>query len=215
VSDWATIASLATAAGTLVLAVATFAAVRSGNRSARTSELSARTAEQSLLAGQRPLLVTSRLQDPPQKVRFVEGNWLTVQGGGATLEATDGVLYLAMSVRNVGTGLAVMLGWHVLVGRQEERSHPPLEEFTTQQRDIYVAPGDSELWQGALRDPADDRFKAVAAAIEARDILAVDLLYGDFEGGQRMISQFALQYINDRWLALVGRHFNIDRPDPR
>lgn len=33
-SDWETAASLATAGGTLVLAVATFAAVRSGNRSA-------------------------------------------------------------------------------------------------------------------------------------------------------------------------------------
>ena len=92
---------------------------------------------------------------------------------------------------------------------------PPLEEFTTQVRDIYVAPGDSELWQGALRDPAADQFKAVAAAIEARDILTVSLLYGDLEGGQRMISQFALQYGNDRWLTTVGRHFNIDRPDPR
>ena len=33
-ADWATISSLATAGGTLVLAVATFAAVRSSNRSA-------------------------------------------------------------------------------------------------------------------------------------------------------------------------------------
>jgi hypothetical protein len=79
VNNWATIASLATAGGTLVLAVATFAAIRSGNRSARTAERAARTAERSLLAGQRPLLVNSRLQDPPQKARFVEGNWLTVQ----------------------------------------------------------------------------------------------------------------------------------------
>jgi hypothetical protein len=215
VNNWATIASLATAGGTLVLAVATFAAVRSGNRSARTADRAARIAEESLLAGQRPLLVNSRLQDAPQKARFVEGNWVTVQGGGATLEATDGALYLAISVRNVGTGLAVMLGWHVVVGRQAERSHPPLEDFTIQQRDIYVGPGDSELWQGALRDSADDRFKAVAAAIEAKDILTVSLLYGDYEGGQRMISQFSLQYGNDRWLTVVGRHFNIDRADPR
>ena len=53
-TDWASIASLATAAGTLVLAVATFAAVRSANRAAR-------AAEQSLLVGLRPLLVPSRL----------------------------------------------------------------------------------------------------------------------------------------------------------
>jgi hypothetical protein len=47
-------------------AVATFASIRSANRSARISERAARTAEQSLLAGQRPLLVSSLLQDPAQ-----------------------------------------------------------------------------------------------------------------------------------------------------
>ena len=39
-TDWATISSLATAGGTLVLAVATFASVRSSNRTARLAELS-------------------------------------------------------------------------------------------------------------------------------------------------------------------------------
>ncbi|HXY84557.1 MAG TPA: hypothetical protein VEH52_03665 [Gaiellaceae bacterium] len=48
-ADWVTISSLATAGGTLVLAGATFASVRSANRASR-------VAEQSLLAGLRPLL---------------------------------------------------------------------------------------------------------------------------------------------------------------
>ena len=39
-SDWASVASLATAAGTLVLAVATFSAVRPANRAARAAEQS-------------------------------------------------------------------------------------------------------------------------------------------------------------------------------
>ena len=67
-ANWETLASLGTAAGTLVLAVATFASVRSANRAAR-------TAERSLLAGMRPLLVTSRLQDLAQKVMFGDEHW--------------------------------------------------------------------------------------------------------------------------------------------
>ncbi len=39
-ADWVTISSLATAGGTLVLAVATFGSVRSANRTARVAELS-------------------------------------------------------------------------------------------------------------------------------------------------------------------------------
>jgi hypothetical protein len=59
-ADWASVASLATALGTLVLAVATFASVRSANRTAL-------AAEQSVQADLRPLLVASRLHDDAQK----------------------------------------------------------------------------------------------------------------------------------------------------
>ena len=215
-TNWANISSLAAAVSTLVLAVATFASVRSGNRSARTADRAARAAEQSLLAGQRPLLVNSRLQDPPQKVEFTEGRRLAVAGGRAALEATDDVVYLAASIRNVGTGLAVLHGWHLCPDIQRERAHVPIEEFTSQTRDIFVAPGDNGFWQGAYRDPAADGFKAVADAIKAQHPLMLSLLYGDFEGGQRVISQFTLRQVEDEsWLASVVRHFNIDRPDPR
>jgi len=215
VTDWATIASLATAGGTLVLAGATFAAIRSASRSARISEHVARTAERSLLAGQRPLLVNSRLQDPAQKMQYPEGKWLTADGGTAALEVTGDAVYLAVSIRNVGTGLAVLHGWHVGAGMRTGRSHPPLEEFTTQNLDIYVAPGDNGLWLSALRDPAAGVFQTVAGAVNASQPLAVDLLYGDFEGGQRVITQFSLRHANERWLAQATRHFNVDRPDPR
>ena len=215
VVDWSTIASLATAGGTLVLAVATFASIRSANRSARISERAARTAERSLLAGQRPLLVASRLQDPQQKVQYPEGMWLMVDGGGAALEVAGDVVYLAISIRNAGTGLAVLHGWHVRVGLQTERSHPPLEEFTNQNLDIFVAPGDNGMWLSALRDPTADIFHTVADAIKAGEPLLISLLYGDFEGGQRVITQFSLRHAGEHWLAQATRHFNVDRPDPR
>jgi hypothetical protein len=52
-ADLATIAGLGTAAGTLVLAVATFSSTRSANRAAR-------VAERTLLLGLRPALVPGR-----------------------------------------------------------------------------------------------------------------------------------------------------------
>lgn len=214
-TDWSTIASVATAGGTLVLAVATFASIRSANRSARISERAARTAERSLLAGQRPLLVSSRLKDPTQKIQYPEGIWLTVDGGTAALEVTDDVVYLAVSIRNVGTGLGVLHGWHALPGLHTDRSHPPVEEFTIQNLDIYVAPGENGLWLAALRDPAASIFQDVADAVKAGEPLAIDLLYGDLEGGQRVITQFTLRHASERWLAQATRHFNVDRPDPR
>jgi len=214
-TNWATIASLATAGGTLVLAVATFVSVRQGNRATRISEQAARVAEQSLLAGRRPLLANSRLQDPKQQIEFSEGEAVEVPGGHAGLQATDSVVYMAISIRNVGTGVAVLHGWHLHIGIQRERAHPPLEEFITQNRDIYVAPGDIGFWEGAYRDPAAAPFQAAAAAIKAGETLLVSLLYGDYEGGQRVITQFIVRRQEEAWLATVVRHFNVDRPDPR
>ena len=54
-------------------------------------------------------------------------------------------------------------------------------------------------------------------AIQGRRRLSVELLYGDHEGGQRMVSRFALNSPGDgsTWLSSVGRHWNLDRPDPR
>jgi hypothetical protein len=215
-TDLATISSLAAAGSTLVLAGVTFASVRSANRSARTAERAARVAERSLLAGQRPLLMNSRLQDPTQKIDFQEGTRIELDGGRAALKTTENVVYMAISIRNVGTGLAVLHGWYLCPEFQRERSHPPLDDFTNQSRDIYVASGDAGFWQGAYRDPQTASFKAAAAAIDAGDPMTLSLLYGDYEGGQRMISQFTLRRgEKDNWLAAVVRHFNIDGPDPR
>src|SRR5664279_2912666 len=100
-TDWATISSLATAGGTLVLAGATFAAVRSSNRAARATE-------RALLEGIRPILMPSRLQDPVQKVGFLDDHWLKLEGGRAVAEVADGAVYLAMSLRNAGSGIAVL-----------------------------------------------------------------------------------------------------------
>jgi hypothetical protein len=161
------------------------------------------------------LLTNSRPQDPKQRVEFREGEYLDVLGGRAGIRAADSAVYLALSIRNIGTGVGLLHGWHLDVGTQFERVHPALEQFTTQALDIYVAPGDTGFWEGAFRDTDTDEFKAVTAAVAAGETLVIYLLYGDYEGGQRVISQFNLVHQDDNWVASVVRHFNVDRPDPR
>ena len=208
-SDWASIASLATAAGTLVLAVATFAAVRSANRAAR-------AAEQSLLVGLRPLLVASRLQDDTQKVMFADGKWIHVPGGRVTAQAEDGVIYLIMSLRNVGRGIAVLHSWHFYPSWGVDLPDPVIDEFHRLSRDLYVPPGDIGFWQGAFRDQGDPQYEEACKVVTAREQMTIDILYGDHEGGQRVVTRFALQPREDQgWMISVSRHWNIDRPDPR
>src|SRR3974377_1614876 len=108
-TDWSTVATFATAVGTLVLAVATFVAVRSANRATR-------IAEAAYQVNLRPVLVPSRLQDPMQKVRWMDDHWARLEGGRATAELVDGCTYVASSLRNVGAGIAVPFGWSLREG---------------------------------------------------------------------------------------------------
>lgn len=210
--QWSTVASLATAGGTLVLAIATFSATRSSNRSAR-------LAERAILLQNRPVLSPSRLDDRPEKVPFIEQKWFRVKGGHAVIEHSDGVLYMIMGVRNVGTGLAVLRGWRARPGQLtvQDNDHAPLESFQRQGRDIYIPAGDTGYWQGAIREADNEDLPGLIEAIEHREVVTIELLYGDGEGGQRVISRFGILPIGDEgdWLTTVSRHWNLDRDDPR
>jgi hypothetical protein len=213
-ADWATISSLATAGGTLVLAIATFSSVRSANRSARVAELS-------LMAGLRPVLVPSREDDPTERIGFGDGALMSVPGHGAALRIENSNIYMAIALRNGGNGLAVIHGWRTEVIEQgrsaADMEAPPLEDFQPQQRDLYIPAGDTGFWQGAIRDRGHRQYQAVRAAAEGGRRVIVDLLYGDYEGGQRTIGRFGLtpwpEIEGER--AEVVRYWNVDRADPR
>jgi hypothetical protein len=215
-TDWATIATAATAVGTLVLAAATFSSVRSAN-------MAARVAERSLQVGLRPLLLPSRFEDPVVKVNFLDEHLMHARGGMGAVDEADGNFYMIMSVRNAGSGLAILHGWF-LPEEPEDRADwastmtpPEPELFRRLNRDIYVAGNDVGFWQGALRDPQDPCYPTVRKALEDRTPLMVDLLYGDQDGGQRTISRFRLTARQEgpERLASVARHWFLDRADPR
>ncbi len=205
-----TIASLTTAAGTLVLAIATFAATRSANRSSR-------LAEQSLLAGLQPVLVGARLDDPRQKISFQDQHWVLVEGALAGAEESDdnGAIYLVLPVRNAGSGVAVLQGWHPVPEQVPGAPHQPLAEFRMHGRDMFIAPGELGFWQAAIRDNGDPDRQLFSTAIRDRNPFAVDVLYSDIHGGQRAISRFSFLPAHERWLSSASRHWAIDGPSPR
>jgi hypothetical protein len=215
-ADTSTIASLATAGGTLILAIATFASTRSANRAARVSD-------QAFKVGLRPVLFSARPQDPPQKVGFIDDHWVRLHDGLAVVQEHEQKLYLAMPLRNVAAGLAVLHGWHLRPERLTgEVSPEPIEQFRRNNRDLYVPAGDISFWQAAIREREDPVYAPLQAAIEAGEGISLDLLYGDHEGGQRTVTRF---FLSPRahgseeepwmWTCAVSRHWNLDRADPR
>jgi hypothetical protein len=214
-SNWETISSLATGAGTLVLAVATFASVRSANRSAR-------IAEQALREQRRPLFAQSRNDDPRQKIMFGDEHWVTVDGSRGAAEFEDGNVYFVMSLRNIGAGIGVCQSWSVRPGLQRGiNEHMPEADFRLQQRDLYIPAGDVGLWQGAIRDTGDPQHRELADTIRRNEPVSIELLYSDQVGEQRTISRYSLiPFAREddegvSWMVNGNRHWYLDRAGPR
>ena len=209
VADWQTISALATAGGTLVLAAATFTALRSANRSAR-------IAERALLAGMRPLVVHSLADDPVHKVLWNDGHTARVSGGRAVAELDRGVIYLAAGIRNVGAGIALLHGWYPMAQLAlSDVPHREPDEFRRLTIDLFVPPGGSGYWEGAVREPDDPVRSGLTRVLAEREPFTIDVLYGDQDGGQRTVSRFHVLPGGDGWYCLASRHWNIDRPGPR
>jgi hypothetical protein len=210
-ADWTTISSLATAAGTLVLATATFASVRTAHRATAATE-------RALQVSLRPVLLPARFEDPTTKVMFVDDHWLKVDGGRFGIDVTDENIYMVLPLRNVGTGIAVLDRWDIRPGRITSDVEPnDVSTYHRLTRDLYVAGGDLGFWQGALRDPDDPLFAEIREQACGEGHLTLDLLYGDHEGGQRTITRFGLNRNADSgiWFAAGSRYWYLERDDPR
>jgi hypothetical protein len=215
-TDWVAISGLATGGGTLALAGATLASVKSSNRSAR-------VAERAMLVNMRPVLVPSRPEvDPVERFGFGDTPMFLLNPGNGLARDSGDVIYLAMALRNVGTGLAVLHGWHAQprpsFGASQQMKAPDAGNFHPQLRDLYISFNDTGFWQGAMRDPGEEGVDAIRQCIADRQPIMVDLLYGDHEGAQRTISRFGLSTEDeqgDEWLCGVIRHWSLDGLDPR
>ncbi|MGI8506758.1 MAG: hypothetical protein ACR2MK_08145 [Solirubrobacteraceae bacterium] len=210
-ADWVTISSLATAGGTLVLAVATFSSVRSANRSARLAELS-------LMAGLRPVLIPSREEDPTERIRFGDQQLVMFPATAArSTSATRRSTWRSVCATGAPAWPSSPAG--ACSCAQALLTSAPSSTTHRQQIDLYIPAGDTGYWLGALRGPSAPAFDAISRAAAADELVQVDLLYGDHEGGQRTIVRFVMspwpegEAEGKRAYAL--RYWNVDREDPR
>lgn len=171
-------------------------------------------------------MVPSRVTDPAEKLMWQDRHWAKLPGGRAVAEIVEDNIYLAASVRNVGSGIGVIQGWYLNSPRAlAPQHHRNQDEFRVQGRDLYIASGDTSFWQAALRDKEDELYQPIRDAIEAREGFAVELLYSDHEGGQLAITWLSILPIShpdpdtgelvEEWLPTASRHWTLDGSDPR
>jgi hypothetical protein len=147
--------------------------------------------------------------------------------GHAVLEEKDGVIYMAISLLNVGSGIGVLQGWRVDVTQNIDPhaslaemqqtaagTRPDVATFRPQTRDLYSPPGDLSFWQAAIRTTDDPDRLRMQEAIAGMGPVIVDLLYSDQDGGQRTISRFSVTRYSrevNEWYPTVVRHWFVDQ----
>jgi hypothetical protein len=173
------------------------------------------------------LLVVARPDDTDQQIQFADGRVIEMSSGEAVYSPRAGVIYLAIPLRNVGTGIAHLQRYRLepeeedsvrtdpLGPARHRRGDPPPDPrtFAYQQRDLYIAPGETGFWQAALRDRESPLFMEAERAHHSRGRLTVDVLYGDLEDGQPTITRFVLLPGPDHtWSCNTAHHWR-DFPD--
>ena len=166
-----------------------------------------------MLAAQRPTLIPSHEDDAPERVRFVDGVVLEVPGHGGAVRCQDDNIYMAIALRNGGSGVALIHAWRAQGGDPSTaQDRPRLEDFRHQTRDLFVPSGETGFWQGAIRDRDDPAYDAVHDSATERQGVIIDILYGDHEGAQKGIVRFLVS----EWPNVEGdradivRYWNID-----
>jgi hypothetical protein len=148
-------------------------------------------------------------------VGWIDQHLTKVPGGQGVVEQDGDVVYLAAGLRNVGSGIAILHGWHIYMDADPLRPPTAPDGFRRLTRDLYIAPGDTGFWQGAMRDAEDPDRIPLQAVVAARERFTIDILYGDNEGLQRTISRLSFVPRGELWMVTMARHWNVDRADPR
>ena len=170
------------------------------------------------------MLTPSRREDPEEPVQFADGRVFEVGSGRAMLHRDQAAIYLAVPLRNVGSGIALLRGYRLeaeaaegiaedprgIARHRRGDAAPDPAAFAEQQRDLYIPSDAVGFWQAALRDPAESLYGRVQGAIDGGGRLTVDLFYTDHEGGQPTITRFVLlPGDGERWRCDVTHHWSI------
>ena len=121
-----------------------------------------------------------------------------------------------MSLRNVGSGVAVLQAWGIDVPPSIEEQAPldDLDRLRRQLRDLYISANDVGFWQAALRDADDPLYEGIRSAIQERRTFLIDVMYTNDEGDQRALTRFVVAPTHDDGTqpAVLGRTPHLSRP---
>ena len=206
-ADWVAISSLATAGGTLALAATTYAL--SGRRTAPPGRRRCRSSP-----GSGRCSSSRRARTRRSASNFVDGVSVTARARAPASRSSRARLPRRLvAQRRAGHRACCTAATCSPSGASWWRARAAGRVPSPHARHLHPARQDRLLADRLPgRRPASGT--EVLAAVE-RGVFSVHVLYGDYEGGQRVVSHFGVRREEDgTWPLTVVRHWQIDRDDP-
>jgi hypothetical protein len=156
-------------------------------------------------------------------VQFADGQTFPVGGRHALVHKETGVIYLAIPLCNVGTGLAVLRGYRLQGETASDVTQDPRGVAQHRRGDLAppaavllaaaAGPADQRkpgrFLAGALRDPATPLYKEIALAVDTGGRMTVDVMYGDHAGGQPSVTRFVMLPEAGSWRCDATRYWSL------
>jgi len=183
---------------TTLLAIVTFALVCA-------TYLMAQTAKRQFGRQLLPILIPSRIRDPIRKVYFSNNTWQMLYGDQVLVDSVD-TLYVAIPLRNIGSGTAVVRGLSIPdVGPDDDalpRRRPSLKNLIAAKTDLLLGPGDiSHLSIDSEAQTADRQRHALQTQVERIDRdsgVYLDILHCDHVRRQHNITRIELAQVSEK-----------------
>lgn len=172
--------------------------------------LSARQIKHNLL----PIMVPARPDGRKRVARFTLEKHVTIRNADTYAEFDGDGVCLAVCLRNIGSGVAVLKGFDASPNDSAEPASydvPSLSRFASALHALYLGPGDAAYLAifTSLDSSRTDAYEVVQETVPNGASLLLDLVYTDHSGGQLTISRLELEWATDvdRYVAKVARYW--------
>jgi hypothetical protein len=171
--------------------------------------LSARQMKRNLL----PIITPARPDGSKRVARFTPAKHVVLENADSFSQEDGERVYLAVCVRNIGSGVAVVRG--VDANSTDEVKElapdgiPALRGLVRSERSLYLGPTEAAYLTMWATSSSSAGFDVVRRTVPAKGDLLLDLVYCDHAGRQLTVSRIELRWASDanRYVARLVKYW--------
>jgi hypothetical protein len=160
-----------------------------------------------------PVIIPAKAHGIKWIVRFTPHKHVVLENFDSYTDEDDQYVYFAVALRNIGAGIAVVLGTDASPKADLDDLVPkhvaPLSGMRRMARNMYLAKSDAAYLVFWTTSASSGIYKVIYDAVPKRQDIVLDLIYSDQDGRQMTVSRFELSWAMDvnRYVAKIVKHW--------